>query len=350
MATRFDTKYFTVPLRRRIFSFPTLLSFGVAIMFIYFLASRFDIDWTTTWDNVRSMNPWAYGMALVLYYVSFIFRGIRWRILTLNAGLHDDQTASLPSVLRFSQIIVIGWFVNGIAWLRFGDAYRSYAFSEDSGRDFSWSLGTVLAERVVDMVTVLVLLVLGIGFFSISKGMEGPVYLLVSTLFMAVVLGLMLLLMKGYGVRFARLLPARLESAYSRFHEGTLGSLKRLKLVFLLGLFGWLLEAGRFYFVVEALDLSIGLPLVLIVSLGHAVLSTVPTPGGVGAVEPGMTTLLLLELSKMDASSVTLLDRSITYLSVIVFGGLFFLAWNMQRSRRHYRSIDGASTSAGSSP
>ena len=81
---------------------------------------------------------------------------------------------------------------------------------------------------------------------------------------------------------------------------------------------------------VQALDLSISLPLVLIVSLGHAILSTVPTPGGVGAVEPGTTTLLLLGLGKADAASVALLDRSITYVSVVVFGGLAFAAWNLR--------------------
>ena len=139
--------------------------------------------------------------------------------------------------------------------------------------------------------------------------------------------------MKGYGARFARLLPARLADSFTRFRQGTLGSLKQLRLVFLLGLAAWLLEVGRLYFVVQALDLSISLPLVLIVALGHAILSTVPTPGGVGAVEPGTTTLLLLGLAKAEAASVALLDRSITYLSVLVFGGLAFAAWNLRRRR-----------------
>ena len=55
-----------------------------------------------------------------------------------------------PSLWKFSQLILIGWFVNSIAWLRLGDAYRAYALSEDSDKKFSWSLGTVFAERMVD--------------------------------------------------------------------------------------------------------------------------------------------------------------------------------------------------------
>ncbi len=323
----------TTTLRRRVLSVPTLLSLGIAAAFIYFLASRFDVDWVSTWDSVRSMDPWPYTLALGLYYLSFIFRGMRWRILAVNAGVYDEQSARLPSIIRASQLIVVGWFVNAITWLRLGDAYRAYAFSKDSGRGFSWSLGTVLAERVVDMVTVLIMIAVSIALFSIGRSVEGAVYILAAALSMAAVMGGLLALMRGYGAWVARLLPGRLGDAFIRFRQSALGSLKQLRVVFLLGLVAWLLEAGRLYFVVQALDLSIPLPLVLIVSLGHAILSTVPTPGGIGAVEPGMTTLLLLGLSKADAPSVALLDRSITYLSVVVFGGLAFAAWNMRRRR-----------------
>ncbi len=322
-----------VSLRRRFFSLPTLLSFAVAAAFVYFLSTRFDLDWEKTWDNVRAMDPWLYVLAFLLYYLSFGFRGIRWQILVRNAGLLDLPGARMPSVFRFSQLIVIGWFVNSVAWLRLGDAYRAYALSQVSGGDFSWSLGTILAERALDMVIVLVLIAVGVGLFSITRGSDGTGLIVAAAFSMAVGLGALLAVMKGFGTRVARLLPRRLESAYHRFHKGTLGSLRQLPLTFTLGLMGWLLEVGRLYFVVQALDLDIGIPLVLIVSLGHAILSTVPTPGGVGAVEPGVTGLLVLGMGSGDALSVALVDRSITYLSIIAIGGLVFLLWQVSKAR-----------------
>ena len=339
MENRSNAKDDSISLKRRILSLPTLLSFAVAVALVYFLATRFDLDWGKTWDNVRTMNPWLYGLALGLYYLSFVFRGLRWQVLARNAGIHDRPGASLPSVLRFSQLIIIGWFVNAIAALRLGDAYRAYAFSEDSGREFSWGLGTVLAERAVDMATVLGLVVIGVGLFSATRGSSGTGYVLVGTFLLAMALGALLAMMKGYGTRLARFLPGRLQQAYHQFHKGAMGSFKQLRVVFALGLVGWLLEAGRLYFVVQALDLTISLPLVLIVALAHAILSIVPTPGGVGAVEPGMTTLLVLGLERHDALSVALVDRSITYVSVIVFGGLAFLQWQASRGRRRRESL-----------
>jgi len=42
-------------------------------------------------------------------------------------------------------------------------------------------------------------------------------------------------------------------------------------------------------------------------------------------VEPGVMGLLLLSLDRTAAASVALVDRSITYISVILVGGLMFL-------------------------
>jgi uncharacterized protein (TIRG00374 family) len=335
MSSTTDNQRHAVPLKRRIFSLPTLLSFAVAVAFIYFLTTRFDLDWSKAWDNVRNMNPWLYLLALALYYLSFIFRGLRWQVLAQNAGIHELPQARLPSFLRFSQFIVMGWFVNSVAWLRMGDAYRAYAFSEDSGSGFSWSLGTVLAERVMDIATILVLIVVAVAWFSVTSDTGGTGYILLAALLIAVALGALLAIMKGYGARLARLLPGRLEQAYHLFEKGTLGSLRQLPVLFVLGLAGWLLEASRLYFVVQALDIAINVPLVLIVAMAHAILSTVPTPGGIGAVETGVTELLLLGgLALHDAGSVVLVDRSITLVSVIVIGGIMFLLWQVTRSRR----------------
>ncbi|MXX53868.1 MAG: flippase-like domain-containing protein, partial [Dehalococcoidia bacterium] len=141
-----------VPIVRRIFSIPTLLSFGVAAGVILFLATRFDLDWGETWRGILDINPWFYLLAFALYYMSFIFRGMRWKMLATNAAESSSDETQVPSTLHTSQLIVIGWFVNSVTWLRMGDAYRAYAFAADSKSSFSWSLGTLLAERVMDMV------------------------------------------------------------------------------------------------------------------------------------------------------------------------------------------------------
>ena len=329
-------------IKRRFFSVPTLLSFGIALALILLLATRFDLDWSATWETIRGMNPWWYILALLLYYASFLFRGLRWRMLALNAGDTSSPAVRVPSTLQCSRLILIGWFVNAIAGLRLGDAYRPYAFSEDSKGGFTWSLGTVFAERVLDMATIFVILIVSAILLTTTRDSTAPGYILIAAFAMAFALVALILLMRTYGTRLARLLPHRFEAAYHRFHQGTLGSFKQLPILLLLGLAAWILEIARLYFVIQALDLSISLPLVALVALGHAILSTFPTPGGVGAVEPGVTGLLLLSLERTEAVSVTLVDRSITYVSVILFGGLVFLLRQVAQARRSRRQAFAA--------
>ena len=328
----------SVSLRQRVLSVPTLVSFGVAAAFVFLLTTRFDIDWTETWANIRAINPWLYAVAIISYYISFAFRGLRWRILAENANAGLEGVATIPRAARFAQLIIIGWFINAIAWLRLGDAYRSYALAADSGRTFPWSLGTVLAERVLDMAIILGLMFASVILLSSTSDTSGSNYILIAASAMALVLVALITAMKVLGERTTRILPRRLRGVYGRFQQGTLGSFKRLPLLMLLGLLGWAMEIARLYFVVKALGIEIDPALVAVVALGHAILSSVPTPGGIGVVEPGVTGLLLLGLDRSDAVSVTVVDRSITYLSVVVIGFVAFLARQAEQTRRNRNS------------
>ena len=326
-----------VSLRRRVLSLPTLLSFVVAVAFVVFLATRFDLDWAATWQNLRGMDVRLYLLALLLYYLSFAFRGLRWRLLARNAGLEDMTDTRLPSALQCGLLIIIGWFVNAIAWLRLGDAYRAYLFSEESRAPFSWTLGTVLAERIMDMATVAALLAAGVLALALTSDALSSGSLVLRAAWVAaamtVALGALALAIKMFGARLARLLPRRLEDAFLSFRGGAFGSFKQLPTLFLLGLLGWFMEIARLGFVVAALGMDVGLPMVAIVALAHAMLSTVPTPGGMGAVEPGVTGLLALTLAPHDAASIALVDRSITYLNVLVVGGTILAARQVWRGR-----------------
>ena len=329
---------------------PTLLSFGVAAVLMFLLATRFDLDWSATWDNVRRMNLGLYLLAILMYYLSFAFRGLRWQLLARNAGIGSSQQAKLPSVAHCSQLILAGWFVNSVTGLRLGDAYRAYAFADDSQGGFSWSLGTVLAERVLDMSIVLGLIILSVLLLTTARDSTASEYVLVAAVAMVFAMLTLLFLMRKYGVRLAQVLPDRWEAAYYHFHRGTLGSFKHLHILVVLGVIAWFLEMARLFLVIQALDLSIELPLVALAALGHAILSTVPTPGGVGAVEPGVTGLLLLSLDRHDAVSVTLVDRSITYVSVIAFGGIIFLVRQLSQARRNSRQAPATHHTAQQGP
>ncbi len=319
------------------FSIPTLVSFVVAAMFLVFLVTRFDIDWEATWDMLKDSNLYLYGVAFASYYVGFIFRGMRWQIMLRSASNAEDSPLEVPSVLACSRYIFLGWFANAITWFRLGDAYRAYVFTDATGYSFSRTIGTVLAERVLDVVMIFILLVVAALALYGASDLGGTILFLVIAFLLVLASVAGLFVMKQFGMRLARFLPARLRSSYDRFHQGALGSFEQLPLLLFISFLIWFTEVGRLLFVIQALDLSVtvSLSLILFVTLANAILTTVPiTPGGLGIVEPGIIGLLTLSLTRSEAVSVALLDRSISYLSIVMLGGVVFFLYQASRRRQ----------------
>ena len=320
-----------ISIKKKVLSFPTLMSFLIGGVLIYFLSSRFNLDWSQMFSHIKEMNIFSYVCALFLYYVSFVFRGVRWRVLGLNASRKLVENSELsfrtPPIYECSLLILNGWFVNSIAWLRMGDAYRAYAFGSRTRAGFSWSLGTIFAERVLDMSTVFVLLLIGGGLLTASIDDTMSRVLILSAFAMSVVLLLVVLVIFYAGNWLITFLPEKLSRYVVNFKEGTVGSFDRLPVLIMLGALGWGIEILRLWLVINSLGIETELALIMIAALGASLFSTVPTPGGVGVVEPGMTALLSIGMNGSEAAAVALCDRGITYLSVLVVGLLAFLGW-----------------------
>ena len=325
-------------LRRRVLSLPTLTAavFGAALLG-FALWRVFDFEWTEVWDNIRGIHVGKYLLALALYYLSFWFRGLRWQLLAKTANIGGSGGKNVPGIPVFSGIILMGWFANSVAFLRLGDAYRGWALSREAGGDFPSSLGTVLAERVQDMAAVLILVLVAAVWLTVEGDSKVPGWVVFTAFVLVVVLIIGLLVMRLAGERLSRRLPGRIEAAYVKFQRGTLESFsgRAIPLHLALGIVGWLLEIARFYFVADAMGLEISFGIVMFAALANAMLTTIPTPGGFGFVEGGLTGLLILfGLSDSDSISLVAVDRTISWLSVVLFGGILFAVWHTVRPKK----------------
>ena len=315
----------SVSLGRRFRSWQTALAFITLAGAIVLLLTRFDVAWSETWDLMRGMNPLWYLAAIAIHYTTFFFRGARWRMLLENAARRDGLPFDRRPALYYGKIILMSWFANSVTFFRMGDAYRAYAYSEDTKSSFPRAVGSVLADRVIDLSVVGSLMGVGIVVLLLTGDVDPPLFLVVAALGLlgAIVAGLLSMAVLQRWI--VPLLPQRLASIYHRFHDGTMGSFGRLDRVYGLGVLGWLMEVGRLYFVIKALGLSVATGLVIFVPMANGVLSAVPfTPGGLAVVETGVSGLLRLDLAFELALAVALLDRTISYLSIIVTGGIAF--------------------------
>ncbi len=311
----------------------TLISFGLAIAIIVFAVRSLDINLLETWQYMRSANPWLLGTGLIVFYLTFPLRALRWRMLLINAGVPvEDGRRSWASFPALIEYIYLSWFANCIVPAKLGDAYRGYLLKQNGNVSFSATFGTIFAERLLDMIGLFSLLVLS-GFLTFGPQMpEGTqiVFGFGSLLVIIIISGL--IGMRWLGPQIRWFIPRRLHRVYGNFEHSALTSFAPaiLPRLFVLTAAIWTLEGFRLWFVIQSLDhtgLNLTLAAIIFVALSSSLLTALPiTPAGLGVVEGTITVVLtLFGIAASLGSAVTLLDRLINFWSIVIFGFILYL-------------------------
>lgn len=305
----------------------TIIGFAIAAAILIVSVMRLNLDLGATWQAMRSADPLLYVLGFGAYYLTFPSRALRWRQL-LRSSQVVPAGQKVPPVRSLAGIIFLSWFANTLVPAKLGDGYRGYELKQRTGASFSSVIGTIIAERVFDMAALAVLLVVSVIFIGRLDGAEGSaasqIMLATGVLVVLSVVGIAGLWL--FRSHLPRLMPKRLHPFYERFQAGTLGSFRDAPFCFGLSFLVWSTEAARMFFVMQSLGLGLTFPHALFLSLANALLTVVPfTPGGLGLVESGMIALLMVAgVPKEQAAATALLDRTISYASIIVVGALLF--------------------------
>lgn len=323
-------------LRRRLLSPHTLISFGIAVAAIWFVTRRIDLDPAAIWANIRQANPLLLAVAFTLWYGAFFIRGGRWGYMLRSAGFDRTHGHTLPPTRGLAEIVLLAYFANSIIPAKLGDAYRAYLLKRESGAPFSAGFGTILAERLAD-VLMLVVVLAGSALLVFGSQMPDearPALLLGALLVVAGVAGLGLLWATRNAI--VRFVPQRFRGAYGRLHAAIFGALRRPTLVLGVGLLLWFGDGMRVWFVARSLDAGISPAVAILVAVMGALLTVVPfTPAGLGVVEIGVGSVLIgvLGLDPVTAGSIILLDRVVAYWSLLLVGAILYV----RRLRHEYR-------------
>jgi hypothetical protein len=327
---------------RRFFRPQTIISFLFSFAVLVFFLTRINIDLDDVLARMRTADPAFLLLAFAAYYLSFPVRAMRWRMLLGNAGLRRAENARLPGLPGLTEMIFLSWFANCIVPAKLGDAYRSYLLKQRARVSFSTTIGTILTERITDVLVLFGLMALA-GLIAFHGHL--PSELLYLMVFGGVLVGIVvagLVMLRSLRPLAARLLPARVHSFYHKFEQGILQSFRPQTIPHLLVYTGivWLLEGLRLYCVALALGLKMPLSVTLFIALASSLLTTIPfTPAGLGFVESAVVTVLLwFRVDQATAVSVSFLDRIISYWSIIVFGVIVYvIGANRERLGRWLR-------------
>lgn len=300
------------------------------------------------WEELRQGDWWLLSAVLAMQVVTWISRAIRWRYLLGPLGPVRFRSAFECTLVGFAAITLLP--------ARVGEVVRPYLLARRERLSASAAFATVVVERLLDLVTVLVLFAGVVLFAQPPEGAADPaVYLAMQTggalLGAGGLAGFVILFLVASHPerltsavsRLARLLPEKVGAALTRFVGQFAAGLvtvrqpRRLLVSWLLSFPLWLAIALAVWW--GALAFHIALPfagsLVMVALLVVGV--SVPTPGAVGgyheAFRIGATALYGAANDR--AISAAIVMHAMSFLPITVAGLAVMMRDGLDLGRMH---------------
>jgi uncharacterized membrane protein YbhN (UPF0104 family) len=303
-----------------------------------------DVSITAAIEEIREVRVAYLAAAVATSLTGFAFRIGRWRYLV--APFKWVRMRSLAAA------VFIGWTVTAILPGRLGEVARAVVLGRREGLRASALLGTIVLERLLDALAVVLLLVFSLSFGPGATGEPAERSLMTAIRSGAMIAagalgGIAAVLFLSHRLRhrikpglhaLAGRLPGRLGqrggSILESFGSGISGALKdlpphqtRIRLrrwVAMHTIFLWLMICGVHLLLFEAFGIAASVfripPLLFLITLGLSV----PVPAGVGsyhkAVQLGLTAML--GVSSETATGYAIVSHAVTLLPPVLIGAL----------------------------
>jgi uncharacterized protein (TIRG00374 family) len=294
----------------------------VSLVFIYFAFRGIDFGGLQT--ALARSDYWALVPALFVLAVAIVLRAVRWRILF--------PPEWRPPIRIVTNALLIGYLFNSILPARAGEAARVVALKQRAGTPTFVALGTVVAERAVDVLVLLALLFAAAPVLPTAEWLPRAL-ILGAILFVAI--AVVFVAFALYGERPARFMlqPLRLLPGMSRERiELAAANLVRGFAVFrrsaiavpafALTAVSWILIALAFWICMDGFHLGLGFSAGVLVVVSVNLAMILPSgPAAIGVFEAAtLVALLPFGIDRSSALSYALVLHGLNFLPFIVFG------------------------------
>ena len=204
------------------YGIPILISVGLA----WFLYKNVDLD-AIKQSLSEDVNYWWFLPVIVISTFSHIFRAMRWRLQLRTIGVNAPLHAIICSIFGT-------YFVN-LLFPRLGEVWRTGYIAQREKASFSQVLGSMVADRLSDTVTVLIITIFTflmaqdafLKFLAQKEGGASSSVLVMGGVVVAFVLGVVLLVWL-YRTRSTNHIIVKLQSIVHGLWDG-LASIARMK-------------------------------------------------------------------------------------------------------------------------
>ncbi|MHB1131322.1 MAG: lysylphosphatidylglycerol synthase transmembrane domain-containing protein [Chloroflexota bacterium] len=302
------------------------LWFGLAVSLLCMALAARGIDPNQVLASLRDVDYLWLIPAALSGVLSVWFKALRWRVLF--------RPRYSPPTTRLFSITMVGYVVNSVLPARLGDPARAVLAGESLGLRTAQALSTIVVERLLDILTVLVFLFALLPFIGIPAWLV-PSAALVGTLAIVGLFGLLLAgRARGRVLPWLERLAGRLPAVVSRrvldqveqLLCGTDALFDKRNLAWIGGysLIIWLLAVVQNYTAVLAFALPVPPAAAALVLVVNALGMVIPSsPGYIGVFH--YLTVLVLSLFGVEASlalSFAVLLHLVTFVPLVALGSM----------------------------
>lgn len=305
----------------------------ISILFIW-LALR-GLKLNEFWGAVKQANYWWLLPGITVYFVGVWVRAWRWHYLL-------GPIKKIPTRDIFP-ITTIGYMGNNIYPARAGEVLRAVILKRKEGVSISASLATIIVERIFDGVVMLAFVFVNLSELAKLTGSSGfvgniqQVAVIGTGVFLGALIVFLLAAMFPHttakvGLWFIqRLMPQKLHvriiSLMNKFLDGlaSLRSPLNVLMVFLTSVIIWLLETGKYWFVMHAFNFSVSFFALMLMNGIVNLATTIPSaPGYIGTFDaPGIAVLTAYGVDQATAAGYTLTLHVALWLPITVLGAYY---------------------------
>ena len=303
-------------------------------------------DLSQVWREIREAKPWALALLLGITGLTYLLRALRWQFLLRPLG-----PTRLSQAFRTT---VMGFAANTVLPLRAGEMVRPYLLARREGLSVPATITTIILERLLDLMTVLVFLGLFVVFFDPGLDrVNAAVYKSVKLggLGGALGSGAVLLVLGLNAVRpvlthrlvdaCLRVVPVRFRSRLSALIYGLLDGLAvtrdltRLAQAIALSFPLWLSIATGIWLVTVAFHMTVPFTGSFLIMALLTVGVAAPTPGAVGGFHEAFRigTAVFYGVDNDRAVGAAIVLHAASFIPVTLLGGLFMMQDGLNLAR-----------------
>ena len=314
----------------------------ISALFIWLALGGLQLD--AFWGVVKKAKYIWLVPGIGVYFVGVWVRAWRWHYLL-------GPIKKIPTKSMFP-ITTIGYMGNNIYPARAGEVLRAVILKRKEGVSVSASLATIIVERIFDGVVMLAFVFVNLSELAKLTGASGfvgniqQVALIGTGVFIgALVVFLVAAMYPQMTAKIGlwtihRLLPQRLHDkvigVMNKFLDG-LASLRspfNVLMVFFTSVIIWLLETGKYWFVMHAFDFSVSFFALMLMNGIVNLATTIPSaPGYIGTFDaPGIAVLTAYGVEHSVAAGYTLVLHVALWLPITLLGAYYLAREGIQWS------------------